>query len=137
MLMFSIISDGTYSPSENPFITLICNSTVNTKLQIEYMFLGSSMTDSDIENRKIDIMLRAIKEDGSTKTVTLKKVNLKDKNNLYKRIYRMYNIDYSLKLSHILGSLYNEYKIFYVVIKALGNTPQITCELKLQVSLIA
>ena len=33
------------------------------------MFLGSSMTDSDIENRKIDIMLRVIKEDGSIKTL--------------------------------------------------------------------
>ena len=48
----------------------------------------------------------------------------------------MYNIDYSLKLSHILGSLYNEYRIFYVVIQALGNTPQISYELKLQVSLV-
>ena len=48
----------------------------------------------------------------------------------------MYNIDYSLQLSHILGSLYNEYRIFYVVIKALGNTPQIRYELKLQVSLV-
>ena len=38
------------------------------------MFLYSSMTDSDIEYRKIDIMLRAIKENGSTKTVTLKKL---------------------------------------------------------------
>ena len=100
------------------------------------MFLGSSMTDSDIENRKIDIMLRIIKENGSTKTVTLKKVNLKDKNTLYTRIYRIYNIDYSLKLSHILGSLYNEYRIFNMVIKALGNTPQIRYELKLQVSLV-
>ena len=48
----------------------------------------------------------------------------------------MYNIDYSLQLSHNLGSLYNEYRIFYVVIKALGNTPQIRYELKLQVSLV-
>ena len=134
--MFSVISNGTYNPTENPFTPLICNPTVNTKLQVEYMFLGSFMTDSDIENRKIDIMLRAIKEDGSTKTVTLNKVNLKDKNTLYRRIYRMYNIDYSLKLSHILGSLYNEYRIFYLAIKALGNTPQITNELRFQVSLV-
>ena len=47
----------------------------------------------------------------------------------------MCNLDYSLKLSHILGSLYNEYRIFYMVIKALSNTPQIRYELKLQVSL--
>ena len=90
ILMFSINSDGYYHPTRNPFIPLICNPTVNTKLQVEYMFLGSSMTDSDIENRKIDIMLRIIKENGSTKTVTLKKVNLKDKNTIYARSDRMY-----------------------------------------------
>ena len=33
-LMFSIISDGTYSTIENPFTLLICNPIVNTKLQV-------------------------------------------------------------------------------------------------------
>ena len=130
ILMFSINSDGYYHPTRNPFIPLICNPTVNTKLQVEYMFIGSSMSDSDIQNRQIQIMLRTTKENGSTKTVNLKKVNLKDKNTIYASD-RMYNINYSLKLSYILGSLYNEYRIFYVMIQALGNTPQIQYELKL------
>ena len=38
----------------------------------------------------------------------------------------MYNMNYSL---------HNEYRIFYVMLQALGNTPQIQYELKLQVSL--
>ena len=133
--MFSFNSDGYYHPTRNPFIPLICNPTVNTKLQVEYMFIGFSLSDNDIQDRQIQIMLRATKENGSTKTVTLKKVNLKDKNTIYARSDRMYNINYSLKLSYILGSLYNEYRIFYVMIQALDNTPQIQYELKLQVSL--
>ena len=60
ILMFSINSDGYYHPTRNPFIPLICNPTVNTKLQVEYMFIGSSMSDSDIQNRQIQ-MLRATK----------------------------------------------------------------------------
>ena len=92
------------------------------------MFIGSSMSDSDIQNRQIQLMLRTTKENGSTKTV-----NLKDKNAIYARSDRMYNINYSLELSYILGSLYNEYGIFYVMMQ--GNTPQIQYELKLQVSL--
>ena len=72
ILMFSINTDGYYHPTGNPFIPLICNPAVNTKLPVEYMFIGSSMSDSDIQNRKIKIMLRAAKENGSTKTVNLK-----------------------------------------------------------------
>ena len=65
ILMFSINSDGYYHPTRNPFIPLICNPTVN--LQVEKMFIGSSMSDSDIQNRQIQLMLRATKENGSTK----------------------------------------------------------------------
>ena len=106
------------------------------------MFLGSSMSDANLNNRYFKMYVRAYNQDGTFKLVEFLNISLNSSNIKYDFIApqtshnRLYSINHSNTLENIFGKYFSQYKLFVILVQTFGNTPQINYGFKLQVSLV-